>query len=134
MVLTFKVSGVLHASYLIHCLVVLCCKHAPSSKETHRFFSHVFFYGRVLMSLVLLGSSLDVVSTALFQENIQLKSKYPGIPHREAVFVLLFYLCLVCMLKEMKHAFYSVAKLPAMKHNTSLFGTKMCALFLGGNN
>merc|ERR1711935_657356 len=79
-----------------------------------------FFWGRVVMSLAILGFCLAATLKALFEGNT-------------AVSLLFFFMSIVGMLEGMQIAFFAVAKLPPSERGTSFFGQKTCDLLFKGN-
>jgi silicon transporter len=127
-------SGVMHSSYLIQNVLSFASgKPIHTNEEPKRGFTLIFFWGRVLMSLAILGFSLAVVLSALFQGKTMMAVKYPNVPNGASVFLFFFLMCIVGMLEAMQIAFFSVAKLPASKRGTSYFGRKTCDLLFKGN-
>lgn len=92
-----------------------------------------FFWGRVLMSLAILGFCLAATLVALFNGQTSISSKYPSITPGVAVFLFFFFMAIVGMLEGMQIAFFAVAKLPANERGTSFFGQKTCELLFKGN-
>jgi silicon transporter len=127
-------SGVMHASYLIqNVLSLLSGKPIHSNEEPKKGFTFLFFWGRVLMSLAILGFSLAVVISALFQGRTMMAVKYPSVSEGASVFLFFFLMCIVGMLEGMQIAFFAVAKLPESERGTSFFGRKTCDLLFKGN-
>jgi silicon transporter len=134
--MTIEFSGVMHSSYLIqNILSVLSGKPIQSNEEEEpkRGFTFAFFWGRVLMSLAILGFSLAVIVSALFQGKTMMVVKYPNVPNGASIFLFFFLCSIVGMLEGMQIAFFAVAKLPADERGTTLFGRKTCDLLFKGN-
>jgi len=93
----------------------------------------VFFWGRVLLSLAILGFCMAVTLVALFNGDTMVAVKYPSIPNGVNVFLFFFFMAIVGMLEGMQIAFFMVAKLPANERGTSFFGKKTCDLLFKGN-
>eukprot|EP00571_Detonula_confervacea_P008905 CAMPEP_0172328204 /NCGR_PEP_ID=MMETSP1058-20130122/60231_1 /TAXON_ID=83371 /ORGANISM="Detonula confervacea, Strain CCMP 353" /LENGTH=289 /DNA_ID=CAMNT_0013045307 /DNA_START=130 /DNA_END=999 /DNA_ORIENTATION=+ len=96
-------------------------------------FTFAFFWGRVVMSMAILGFCLAVVLVALFNGQTMMSVKYPSIPNGVSVFLFFFFMAVVGMLEGMQIAFFAVAKLPADERGTSFFGNKTCDLLFKGN-
>ena len=127
-------SGVMHSSYLIQNVLSFASgKPIHSNEEPKRGFTLLFFWGRVLMSLAILGFSLAVVISALFQGRTMMAVKYPSVSNGASVFLFFFLMCIVGMLEGMQIAFFAVAKLPASARGTTFFGRKTCDLLFKGN-
>nr|ANG60895.1 silicon transport protein [Skeletonema marinoi] len=127
-------SGVMHSSYLIQNILSFASgKPIHSNEEPKKGFTLLFFWGRVLMSLAILGFSLAVVISALFQGRTMMAVKYPNVSNGASVFLFFFLMCIVGMLEGMQIAFFAVAKLPASSRGTTFFGRKTCDLLFKGN-
>merc|ERR1711935_508552 len=64
------------------------------------------FWGRVLMSLAILGFCMAVTLVALFNGDTQVSVKYPSIPNGANVFLFFFFMAIVGMLEGMQIAFF----------------------------
>jgi silicon transporter len=127
-------SGIMHSSYLIQNLLsALSGKPIISNEPPRTGFTFAFFWGRVVMSLAILGFCLAVTMVALFNGQTQMAVKYPSIPDGVSVFLFFFFMAIVGMLEGMQIAFFAVAKLPADERGTSFFGQKTCDLLFKGN-
>jgi len=132
--MSVEFSGVMHSSYLIqNILSAVSGKPIVSNEPPREGFTFAFFWGRVLMSLAILGFCLAVVLVALFNGQTQVTAKYPSMPNGVAVFLFFFFMGIVGMLEGMQIAFFAVAKLPASERGTSFFGRKTCELLFKGN-
>lgn len=127
-------SGIMHASYLIqNILSALSGKPIATNEEPRTGMTFAFFWGRVLMSVAILGFCLAATLVALFNGQTSISSKYPSITPGVAVFLFFFFMAIVGMLEGMQIAFFAVAKLPANERGTSFFGQKTCELLFKGN-
>merc|ERR1712127_827645 len=127
-------SGVMHSSYLIqNILSAMSGKPIISNEPPKEGFTFAFFWGRVLMSLAILGFCLAVTLVALLNGQTSVAVKYPAIPPGLAVVLLFVFMGIVGMLEGMQIAFFAVAKLPASERGTSFFGKKTCDLLFKGN-
>jgi len=132
--MTVEFSGVMHSSYLIqNILAAVSGKPIISNEEPKTGFTFAFFWGRVLMSLAILGFCLAVVLVSLFNGDTMMAVKYPSVPNGVSVFLFFFFMAIVGMLEGMQIAFFAVAKLPANERGTSFFGRKTCELLFKGN-
>merc|ERR1712071_645883 len=132
--MTVEFSGVMHSSYLIqNILAAVSGKPIISNEEPKTGFTFAFFWGRVLMSLAILGFCLAVVLVSLFNGDTMMAVKYPSMPNGVSVFLFFFFMAIVGMLEGMQIAFFAVAKLPADERGTSFFGRKTCELLFKGN-
>merc|ERR1712127_786418 len=127
-------TGIMHSSYLIqNILAATSGKPIISNEEPKTGFTFAFFWGRVLMSLAILGFCLAVTLVALFNGETMMAVKYPSVPNGVSVFLFFFFMSIVGMLEGMQIAFFAVAKLPANERGTSFFGQKTCELLFKGN-
>jgi hypothetical protein len=123
-------SGIMHASYLIQLIVgKLAGKPIESNEEPKTGMVAAFFWGRVIMSVVLLCFSCAVTLAALFQGNTTM---WDGIP--EAASIVLFFLLLsvVGMLEGMQIAFFAVAKLRKEDRGNAKCAQMTCDLLYKG--
>ena len=112
--MAIEFTGVMHSSYLIqNILSSVSGKPIIANEEPRTGFTFAFFYGRVLVSLAILGFCLAVTLSALYNGQTVIVAKYPGIPNSVSVFLFFFFMCFVGMLEGMQIAFFTVAKLPA---------------------
>lgn len=122
-------TGIMHCSYLIQNILSIASGKPIITNEPPRTgFVFVFFWGRVLMSLAILGFCLAVILEALFTGRSMMSEDYPSIPTGVTVFLFFFFMIIVGWLEAMQIAFFSVAKLPADERGTSFFGKKTCDL------
>jgi len=127
-------SGIMHSSYLIqNILSAISGKPIMTNEPPRSGFTFAFFWGRVLMSLAILGFCLAVTIVALLNGQTSVAVKYPGIPPGVALVLLFVFMAIVGMLEGMQIAFFAVAKLPASERGTSFFGLKTCELLFKGN-
>ncbi|EED92452.1 silicic acid transporter, silicon transport [Thalassiosira pseudonana CCMP1335] len=127
-------SGIMHSSYLIqNILSAVSGKPIQTNEEPKTGMTFAFFWGRVLMSLAILGFCLAVTLVALFNGQTSVSVKYPSISPGLSVFLLFFFMAVVGMLEGMQIAFFAVAKLPANERGTSFFGRKTCEILFKGN-
>jgi silicon transporter len=121
-----EVSGFMHVSYLIAIIVAKCAGKPIESNEPPRAgFTFFFFWARVLFSMLVLGFSLAVTLSALFQGKTTM---WQGVP--EWVSVILFFVLMgvVGMLEGMQIAFFAVAKIPEKERGEAKFAMKTCHL------
>jgi len=127
-------TGIMHSSYLIQNILSAASGKPIITNEPPRTgFTFAFFWGRVLMSLAILGFCMAVTLVALFNGDTMVAVKYPSIPNGVNVFLFFFFMSVVGMLEAMQIAFFAVAKLPANERGTSFFGQKTSELLFKGN-
>merc|ERR1719237_382506 len=129
--MAIEFTGVMHSSYLIEYILAAVSGKPRQTKEGPKsVFQLVFFWGRVLMSLAILGFSLAVTFAAIFQGKTTM---WDGVPKIVSVFLFIVLMCVVGMLEGMQIAFFAVAKLPADKRGNGFFAKKTCDLLFNGN-
>lgn len=120
--LVIEFLGFCHACYLIQNLIALVSGKPVKTNERPRTWPQsIFFWSRVLMSLLILGFSLAVTIVALFEGKTTV---WEGIP--DAVSLILFFvlLAIVGMLEAMQIAFLATSKMRKEQRGTSFFGKK----------
>lgn len=129
--MAIEFTGVMHSSYLIeYVLAAVSGKPIQSKEEPKSVFQLVFFWGRVLMSLAILGFSLAVTFAATFQGKTTM---WDGVPEIVSLVLFVVLMCVVGMLEGMQIAFFAVAKLPAAERGNGFFAKKTCDLLFSGN-
>ena len=124
-------TGIMHSSYLIqNVLAALSGKPVQSNEEPRNGAQMLFFWGRVLMSLAILGFALAVTFEALFAGNTTM---WEGVPEAVSVILFVVLMSVVGMLEGMQIAFFAVAKIPASERGNSFFAKKTCDLLFKGN-
>jgi silicon transporter len=129
--MAIEFSGIMHASYLVAIFVAWCAGKPIESKEAPRSAAQaIFFYGRCIMSVVILLFSFAVTLAALFDGKTTM---WDGVP--EAVSVILFFVLMsvVGLLEGMQIAFFAVAKIPKSERGDSYFAKKTCDLLFKGH-
>lgn len=129
--MAIEFTGVMHSSYLIqYILAAISGKPIESKEEPRSALQFVFFWGRVMMSLVILGFSLAVTFAALFQGKTTM---WAGVPEIVSIILFIGLMSVVGMLEGMQIAFFAVAKLPAAERGNGFFAKKTCDLLFSGN-
>jgi len=141
MFLTFYVamaiefSGLLHASYLIRWVVVKLSGGRVTPREAPGgVVSSLFFVGRVVMSICVLGFAFAVTITAVFQGKT---TAWDGVPRIVSLMLLLSLLAIIGSLEVAQIAFFAVTKLRrddlATPGDTPSATTATCELLFGGD-
>jgi hypothetical protein len=129
--MAIEFTGVMHSSYLIQYILAAVSGKPVESKEAPKSaLQFVFFWGRVLMSLAILGFSLAVTFAALFQGKTTM---WDGVPEIVSIILFVGLMSVVGMLEGMQIAFFAVAKLPASERGNSFWAKKTCDLLFSGN-
>ncbi|KAL3790155.1 hypothetical protein HJC23_009592 [Cyclotella cryptica] len=106
--MTIEFTGVMHSAYLIqNILAAVSGKPIQSNEPPKTGFTFAFFWGRVIMSLAILGFCVTVVLYALLNGYTSVSVKYPSISPPLAI--------------------------PASERGSGVFGKKTCDLLFSGN-
>ena len=126
-----EVTGVMHTSYLIRMVAYWAAGKPVESNEPPRTgITLVFFWGRVLFSLAVLGFAIAVTIEAIY---IGKTTAWSGIPDTVSLVIFFVLMCCVGLLEGMQIAFFTVAKLPKSERGTSSLALKTChCLFKNG--
>ena len=128
--MSIEFSGLLHSTYLIQYIFAGLSGKPIDSKEPPRdAATALFFWGRVLMSCVILGFSFVVTLTALFQGKTTM---WEGVPPFVSVIIFFFLLTIIGTLEGMQIAFFAVTKLPAEERGNHKFAMMTCELLFKG--
>jgi silicon transporter len=123
-------SGLLHSSYLIQYLVAYMAGKPVVSNEPPRSGAQsLFFWGRCVMSLAILGFCLAATLVALFDGKTTI---WESIPSGVSVVLFFVLMCVVGLLEGMQIAFFAVARIPADERGDSVFAKKTCELLFRG--
>jgi Silicon transporter len=127
-------TGVMHTSYLVRYLAYWAAGKPVESNEPPRdAIQNLWFWGRCVWSLGILGFALAVTLAALFNGQTAL---WPGVP--EVVGLILFFtlMCVVGLLEGMQIAFFTVANLPKSERGDAPMALRTCECLFknGGKN
>ena len=125
-----EASGLLHASYLIQIIVAMLAGQPIESNEPPRSgFQNLLFWGRVIMSTVILGFALAVTFVALFTGRTTMWESIPSVVSMILTIVLW---SVVGMLEGMQIAFFAVSKISEEERNASPWAKRTCDLLFRG--
>jgi len=127
-------SGLMHASYLIQMIVAAMSGQTIESKEEPRDgAANLFFWGRVLLSLFVLGFSLAVTLKGLFDGKTTM---WDGVPEAVSVILFFVFMSIVGCLEGMQIAFFAMSKLSKEEQSDHPMAMKTCDLLFrnGGAN
>jgi hypothetical protein len=129
-----EITGCMHTSYLIKYICYwLAGKPVVSNEPPREGVQLIWFWGRVVWSLGILGFALAVTLSALFKGQTAL---WPGVP--ESVGLILFFVLMmvVGLLEGMQIAFFTVAKLPKSERGDAPMAMRTCEVLFrnGGKN
>jgi silicon transporter len=128
--MVIEFSGLLHASYVIQLLVSwLAQKPIETHEEKRSAGQEIFFWGRCLMSIVILGFACAVTFAALFQGKTGM---WEGVPGGVSVVIFVVLASCVGLLEGMQIAFFAVTKLPKEEQGKHKFAMKTCELLFRG--
>ena len=130
--LAIELSGLLHSVYLVQLLFAKMAGNPIDSQEGPRSpLQNVFFWGRVLMSLAVLGFAFAVTLQALFDGNTAM---WNGVPEAVSVVILFVLMAFVGMMEGMQIALFSVVNLPEEELQQHSVAHKNCQLAFAGQN
>jgi hypothetical protein len=130
--LLIEMSGLLHSVYLVQIIFAkVSGKPIDSKEEPRSTIANVFFWARVVMSLIVLGFSFAVTLTALFDGKTAM---WDGVPEWLSVIVLFVLMAFVGMMEGMQIALFAVVNLPEeeLKHHPIAYAN--CQLTFAGQN
>jgi len=128
--LLIEKTGVMHTSYLIRDLAYMAAGKPVESNEPPRdALKNFFHWGRVLWSLVVLGFSLVVTLSALFNGQTTM---WPGVPPGVAVVLFFLLMSVVGMLEGMQIAFFAVSKLRKEERGEHPMALRTCEVLFRG--
>jgi hypothetical protein len=124
--MAIEFSGLLHASYLIQMAVAAMSGEKIQTNEAPRnAFESIFFWGRCLMSLAILGFCLAVTLTALFDGKTTV---WEGLPPGVTVVIFCLLLSVVGLLEGMQIAFFAVSRVRKEERGDSVWAKRTCDL------
>jgi hypothetical protein len=125
-------SGLLHTSYVIqHIVAQLAGKPMESNEPPRTVTMKAFFYGRCIMSIVILIFAFAVTLTALFQGK---SNMWDSVPPVVSVIIFAVLLCVVGLLEGSQIAYFAVAKLQKSERGSSIWALKTCEILFKNNN
>lgn len=128
--LLIEFSGLLHSVYVVRMFFSYFSGKEFQSKETlpRSDFGNMFYYGRIYMSLAILGYSFAVTLKALMDGKTTMWDRVPT-----AVSIIFFFVLMgiVGMLEGMQIAFYAVAKLSREEQDKHPMAMKTCEVLFG---
>ncbi|KAG7348750.1 silicon transporter [Nitzschia inconspicua] len=134
---TFQISRLIEASGLLHCCYLSqtffswAAGQPLETKEANRsWIGQILFWGRVLMSLAILGMSFAVTLSALFHGQTTM---WDGVPNGVAVVLFFVFMMIVGMLEGMQIAFFAVARMTEEERSRSFWAKRTCDVLFGGD-
>jgi hypothetical protein len=130
--LGIEFSGLLHCVYLVQMIFSKITGQTIDSKEPPRStVQMLFFWVRVVMSLAILGFSLAVTITALFDGQTGM---WDGVPPYVSVIILFILMAIIGMMEGMQIALFAVVNLPEEEIKHYAIAHKNCELTFRGHN
>jgi hypothetical protein len=130
--LVIEASGLLHSVYLVQTIFSKMSGTPIESNEPSRsVFQSLLFWGRVAMSLVLLGFSFAVLLTALFNGKTNM---WDGIPAIASVIIFFILMAVVGIMEGMQIALFAVVNLPKEELRKHPIAYANCGLTFSGQN
>jgi silicon transporter len=129
-----EITGVMHTSYLIRYMVYWAAGKPVESNEPPRTgIIFAFFWGRVLLSMAILGFALAVTIEALYRGKT---TAWEGLPNTVSLILFFVLMCCVGLLEGMQIAFFAVSNLPKSERGDSKLALKTCECLFkkGGRN
>ena len=124
-------SGCMHASYLIQYMVAAAAGQKIESNEAPpEGAAKMFFWGRILASVALLGYCFAVTLAALFQGKTTM---WEGVPEVVSVILFFVFMSIVGTLEGMQIAFFAMAKLSKEEQSDHPMAMKVCDILFGGD-
>jgi hypothetical protein len=125
--LGIEATGLLHSVYLVQYVFSAITGKAIESKEGPRSgFADLMFWGRVLLSLAILGFSLAVAFDSLFADVTKM---YEGVPSGLSIAIFFVLLCIVGILEGLQIAAFAVLKMPKENYAGTIAGANCDLLF-----
>jgi len=131
--LAIEMTGLLHSVYLVqYVFSYMSGKPIETNEPPRDAGKNVLFWGRVLMSLAILGFALAVVLDALFKGWTNM---WDGVPAGASIPIVIVLLILVGIMEGMQIAAFAVVKLDDSEYRSSYkIAAANCDLLFKGNN
>lgn len=129
--LLIEFTGVMHVCYLIRDFFYWGSGKPVVSNEPPRDGGqNLFYWGRVLLSIGVLGFAIAVTVSAIFRGKTAV---WDGVPPIASIALLLFFMVIIGMLEGMQIAFFTVCKLPADERAKSPWANRVVDLLFKGD-
>eukprot|EP00566_Odontella_aurita_P006477 CAMPEP_0113565134 /NCGR_PEP_ID=MMETSP0015_2-20120614/22012_1 /TAXON_ID=2838 /ORGANISM="Odontella" /LENGTH=588 /DNA_ID=CAMNT_0000467305 /DNA_START=292 /DNA_END=2058 /DNA_ORIENTATION=+ /assembly_acc=CAM_ASM_000160 len=127
-----ETSGLLHSVYLVQIVFSKITRKPMESKEPPRTAGqNILFWGRVLLSCVILGFSLTITLTALFDGYSGI---WEGVPPVAGIVIFLALLCVVGIMEGMQIAAFALLNVPQEELSQHPIASANCTLVFSGKN
>lgn len=125
-----ELSGLLHCCYLVQMFFAWASGKPLETKEEARTTAqNIFFWGRVLVSLVILCFSFAVTLSALMNGQTTM---WESIPNWAAILLFFLFMSIVGMLEGMQIAFFAVAKMTEEERAAHPWAKRTCDVLFEG--
>jgi len=109
--LLIEFTGVMHVCFLIRdCFYWAKGQPVASNEPPRSGFQSLFYWGRVLFSVVVLAFTIVVTVAAIFADKTAV---WEGVPPIASIVLLILFMVVIGILEGMQIAFFAVSKLPA---------------------
>lgn len=130
--LLIEFSGLLHSVYLFQIFFSkVCGKPIVSNEPVRSTTQKLFFWGRILISLVILSTSLAITLYVLFKGS---SGMWDGVPSIVSLFVFFLLLCVLGMLEGMQIAAFALVNMKDKELSEGSFAYTNCNLIFAGKN
>jgi len=134
--LAIEFSGILHICYIIQRTVASVAGQPIVSNEPEmNLFQNIFFYGRCLWSLALLGFAFAVTFTAIINEQTTV---WEGVPPAASIVIFLVLMACIGILEGAQIAYFAVVKMQKGEQgqdgNMGYFAKKSSQILFKNNN
>jgi Silicon transporter len=130
--LAIEFSGLLHCVYLVQVLFAIASGNPVNSKEPPKSGVQLcFFWGRVLVSLVILAFALAVTLSALFAGKTTM---WEGISPAVSTIIFFLLMCVTGLMEGIQIALFAVVNLPEEELVKHPIANRSCQLTFSGNN
>lgn len=130
--MAIEFSGLLHAAYLIQIVVaVLAGKEIQSNEGPRKGFQFIFFWLRVVLSVVILAVCFVVTFVALIEGKT---TKWDSVPNVISIVLFFILMSIVGLLEGMQIAFSSVAKIHESERGNNKFAKWTCDILFQKRN
>ena len=130
--LLIEQSGLLHSVYLVQWMFAkLAGNPMESNEEPRGTIQNIFFGGRVIFSLLVLGFAFAVTLQALFEGKTAM---WDGVPEAVSVVLLFLLMAIVGMMEGMQIALFAVINVPEEELQQHKVAHNNCQLAFAGQN
>lgn len=130
--LWIEFSGLLHSVYAVQILFTKLTGTQNESSVIERTTAEkIFFWGRVLMSIIILGFCLAVTLQAILDEN---SGMWKGVPTWASIIIFITLMCLAGLMEGMQIAAFALLNVPEEELKKHSVAHTNCQLMFTGSN